>query len=50
MFKLGMIYVYVNATNVFTLDHLGKLGDAEMESLTNYPLMKTYSVGLKVEF
>lgn len=50
MFKLGMIYVYVNATNVFTLDHLGKLGDAEMGSLTNYPLMKTYSVGLKVEF
>ena len=50
VFRLSSIYVYANATNVFTLDHFGKLGDAEMGSLTNYPLTKSYNIGLKVEF
>ena len=48
--KLSNVYIYVNATNVLTFDHLGKLGDAEMGTLTNYPLMKSYSLGLKIVF
>ena len=47
---LNSVYFYVNATNLFTLDHLGKLGDAEQDYLLSYPLMRTVSVGLKLAF
>ena len=48
--KLDNIYVYVNATNLFTISHMGGLGDPEMNSLTNYPITRTCNVGLKVTF
>ena len=48
--RLSSVYFYVNATNLFTLDHLGKLGDAEQDNLLSYPLMRTVSVGLKLAF
>ena len=48
--RLNSVYCYVNATNLFTLDHLGKLGDAEQDYLLSYPLMRTVSVGLKLAF
>ena len=48
--RLSNIYFYVNATNLFTIDHLGKLGDAEQDNLLSYPLMRTVSVGLKLAF
>ena len=48
--RLSSVYFYVNATNLFTLDHLGKLGDAEQDYLLSYPLMRTVSVGLKLAF
>ena len=48
--RLNSVYFYINATNLFTLDHLGKLGDAEQDYLLSYPLMRTVSVGLKLAF
>lgn len=48
--KLRDIEVYANATNIFTIHSLGELGDPEMNSLTNYPIMKSFNVGLKVNF
>ena len=48
--RLSNIYFYVNATNLFTIDHLGKLGDAEQDNLLSYPLMRTVSVGLRLAF
>ena len=48
--RLSKVYFYVNATNLFTLDHLGKLGDAEQDNILSYPLMRTVSVGLRLAF
>ena len=48
--RLDNIYVYINATNLFTIAHIDGLGDPEMNSLTNYPITKTCNVGLKVTF
>ena len=48
--RLSSVYFYINATNLFTLDHLGKLGDAEQDNLLSYPLMRTVSVGMKLAF
>lgn len=48
--RLDNIYVYVNATNLFTIAHIDGLGDPEMNSLTNYPITKTCNIGLKVIF
>ncbi|WP_276892525.1 TonB-dependent receptor [Hallella bergensis] len=48
--KLNNIYVYINATNLFTVAHLDGMGDPEMNALTNYPITKTCNVGLKVTF
>lgn len=49
-FALSDIHVYVNATDLFVLGNLIGLGDPEMNSLTNYPLTKSYNVGLKIAF
>lgn len=48
--KLNNIYVYINATNLFTISHMDGLGDPEMNSLTNYPITKTCNIGLKITF
>lgn len=48
--KLSNVYLYINATNLLTFSHLDGLGDPEMGNLLNYPLMKTYNVGLKIAF
>ena len=48
--ELNNIYVYINATNLFTVAHLDGMGDPEMNALTNYPITKTCNVGLKVTF
>lgn len=48
--KLRSIYLYLNAVNLFTIDHLDGLGDPEMGNFSNYPLMKSYHVGLKLTF
>lgn len=48
--RLDQVYFYINATNLFTISHVGGLGDPEMNSLTNYPITKTYNIGLKVIF
>ena len=48
--KLSDVYLYANATNVFTIDALHDLGDAEAGNLYNYPLMRTLSLGVRVAF
>lgn len=48
--RLSNVYIYANATNVFTIDALHELGDAEAGNLYNYPLMRTLSLGVKVAF
>ena len=48
--RLSNVYIYANATNVFTIDALHELGDAEAGYLYNYPLMRTLSLGVKVAF
>lgn len=48
--KLSNIYVYFNAVNLFTIDHLDGVGDPEMGNLSSYPLMKSYNMGLKLTF
>ncbi|MCI7310018.1 MAG: SusC/RagA family TonB-linked outer membrane protein [Prevotella sp.] len=48
--RLGSIYAYFNAVNLFTIDHLDGLGDPEMGVNANYPLMRNYHIGLKLSF
>ena len=46
--KIKNMYLYVNATNLFTISKLNGLFDAEMNTMNNYPITKTVNVGLKV--
>lgn len=48
--RLGNIYVYLNATNLFTVSSLDGLGDPEIGNFSNYPLMKSYNIGLRLTF
>lgn len=48
--RLKSIYAYFNAVNLFTIDSLDGLGDPEMGVTANYPLMRSYNIGLKLSF
>ncbi len=48
--RLQGIYVYANATNLFTLNGLDGLADPEPAALITYPLMRSYNIGLTVNF
>lgn len=48
--QLSNVYVYLDAANLFTIAHLDGLGDPEAGDLTNYPLTKSYNLGVKVAF
>ena len=46
-YSLSKVYFYVNATNLFTLDHLGKLGDAEQDKHLKLPANAYCQRGIK---
>lgn len=40
--------VYLNATNLFTISGMKGCGDPEIGTLTNYPIMRTFNIGIKL--
>lgn len=44
------IRVFLNGTNLFSLNRLGGLKNADPEGLGGYPSMRTVSVGVKLQF
>ena len=46
--RLTQLYVYANATNVLTINHLDGMADPEAGSLVNYPLTKSFNIGIKL--
>lgn len=50
--KVGQARIYVNGTNLFTVDNFWDGYDVEtpVGTGTNYPLVKTYSVGVDLRF
>lgn len=44
---LEALRIYVNGTNLFSLDHID---DTDPESMYGYPGVRTYSLGLKIQF
>ena len=48
--KLSRLYVYANASNLFTVSHLDGLADPESSSLITYPLTRSYNLGIKIDF
>lgn len=48
--RLSKIYIYANGVNLFTLNKIDGIGDPEPSSLLNYPLTKSYNIGLKIDF
>lgn len=40
--------VYFNATNLFTISGMKGCGDPEIGNLTNYPIMRTFNIGIKL--
>lgn len=52
LLAVGLRYmrVFFSATNLFTIDNFVPGYDPETESAFTYPLAKTYSFGLNVEF
>jgi hypothetical protein len=45
--KLASARIFINGTNLFSLDHMNKFTDPEI--LTGYPALKTYSLGIKIQ-
>ena len=49
--KIEKIRCYLNGTNLFSLDHMDGMMDPESVTAgIGYPVMRTYSVGLSVQF
>jgi TonB-linked SusC/RagA family outer membrane protein len=48
MIKMETVRIFMNGTNLFSLDHMQGYKDPEFGS--NYPAMKTFSVGVRVQF
>lgn len=46
--RISNARVYVNGTNLFSLDHLENYCDPEV--ISGYPLMRTYSLGIRLQF
>jgi hypothetical protein len=46
--RLSDARIFINGTNLFSLDHLGGLTDPE--TLTGYPAVRSCSVGAKIQF
>ena len=46
--RLTQLYVYANATNILTISHLDGMADPEAGSLVNYPLTKSFNIGIKL--
>ncbi len=42
--------IYINANNLITWDHLGKLTDPESNGSNRYPIMKTVNFGVNIKF
>lgn len=49
--KLTKLRLYLNGTNLFTFQKMNDVDmDVEMMTINNYPITKSYNVGLKIEF
>lgn len=48
--KFSSVRLYVNGTNLFTLSSLLQNYNLDPESLSGYPLLKSYNLGLTVNF
>lgn len=48
--RLSKIYIYANGVNLFTINRINGISDPEPSSLLNYPLTKSYNIGLKIDF
>ncbi len=42
--------IYINANNLITWDHLGKLTDPESNGSNRYPIMRTVNFGVNIKF
>ena len=47
--KLKNVRVFVNGTNLFSLDHMEGYRDPEIAAAV-YPAVKSYSIGVRVQF
>uniref|UniRef100_S0DE02 Putative TonB-dependent receptor family protein n=1 Tax=termite gut metagenome TaxID=433724 RepID=S0DE02_9ZZZZ len=47
---MSELRLYVNANNLVTWDHLGKLVDPESDGSNRYPIMKTVNFGVNIKF
>jgi len=47
---LSKARIYLTGQNILTLTKLSKLYDPESQNLMNYPVSKSYSVGLNLTF
>ena len=47
---LNQASVFVNGTNLFVISEMTEFHDPEQQNYDSYPLMKTYTVGLSVNF
>ena len=45
--KLDLVRLFVNGTNLFSLDHMN--GFTDPETLTGYPAVRTWSIGLNIQ-
>lgn len=48
--RLSKIYVYAHGVNLLTINSIDGISDPEQGSWINYPLSKSYNVGLKIDF